>query len=235
MVSPPTTLLRTNSSSATLTSGETSPLLLSPSQLTSNMNTSMSLGKKMKLMDDHGFVSISNSPPKALSHSEKEHSHKSPAGAFFSGLLSPDAERLFQQYRAPIIISLWIFFSSCTILYNKYVLSTLNFRFPIYLTTVHLLFATVMTRILKSHTNLLQGVDRNPMSWRQWWSGIVPVGLLFTGTLICSNRAYLYLSVSFIQMLKVRKKGLPFFSSRMALFSCRGAFGWIDSNREAKL
>lgn len=32
---------------------------------------------------------------------------------------------------------------------------------------------------------------------------ILPIGLLFAGTLWSSNAAYLYLSVSFIQMLKV--------------------------------
>ena len=33
---------------------------------------------------------------------------------------------------------------------------------------------------------------------------ILPIGLLFSGSLILSNTAYLYLSVSYIQMLKVR-------------------------------
>lgn len=32
---------------------------------------------------------------------------------------------------------------------------------------------------------------------------ILPIGLLFSGSLILSNTAYLYLSVSYIQMLKV--------------------------------
>ncbi len=34
---------------------------------------------------------------------------------------------------------------------------------------------------------------------------IVPIGLLYSGTLWLGNAAYLYLSVSFIQMLKVRQ------------------------------
>ena len=32
---------------------------------------------------------------------------------------------------------------------------------------------------------------------------ILPIGLLFSGSLILSNTAYLYLSVAYIQMLKV--------------------------------
>jgi hypothetical protein len=38
---------------------------------------------------------------------------------------------------------------------------------------------------------------------------ILPIGLLFSGSLILSNTAYLYLSVAYIQMLKVRRP--PFF------------------------
>ena len=34
---------------------------------------------------------------------------------------------------------------------------------------------------------------------------IVPIGLMFSLSLICGNLTYLYLSVSFIQMLKVRQ------------------------------
>ena len=33
---------------------------------------------------------------------------------------------------------------------------------------------------------------------------ILPIGLLFSASLILSNTAYLYLSVAYIQMLKVR-------------------------------
>jgi len=33
---------------------------------------------------------------------------------------------------------------------------------------------------------------------------ILPIGILFSASLILSNTAYLYLSVAYIQMLKVR-------------------------------
>jgi hypothetical protein len=38
---------------------------------------------------------------------------------------------------------------------------------------------------------------------------ILPIGILFSGSLILSNTAYLYLSVSYIQMLKVSPPFLP--------------------------
>ena len=48
---------------------------------------------------------------------------------------------------------------------------------------------------------------------------ILPIGLLFSGSLILSNTAYLYLSVAYIQMLKVRNPPLFFFFSSLRFFS----------------
>lgn len=43
------------------------------------------------------------------------------------------------------------------------------------------------------------------MNFRTYVRAIVPIGVFYSGSLICSNQAYLYLSVAFIQMLKVTK------------------------------
>jgi hypothetical protein len=117
------------------------------------------------------------------------------------------------------VYSIWIFFSGSVILFNKWVLDTAGFRtiplfpfvcpclilpgFPIFLTTWHLLFATIMTQILARTTNLLDGLKTVPMDGRTYLHAIVPIGAFFCLSLICSNQAYLYLSVAFIQMLKV--------------------------------
>lgn len=42
------------------------------------------------------------------------------------------------------------------------------------------------------------------MTGRVYLRAIVPIGAFFSLSLICSNISYIYLSVSFIQMLKVR-------------------------------
>ena len=42
------------------------------------------------------------------------------------------------------------------------------------------------------------------MSKDMFLRSILPIGLLFSASLILSNTAYLYLSVAYIQMLKVR-------------------------------
>lgn len=75
--------------------------------------------------------------------------------------------------------------------------------FPIFLTSWHLGFATLMTQILARTTNLLDGRKTVKMTGRVYLRAIVPIGVFFSLSLICGNLTYLYLSVSFIQMLKV--------------------------------
>jgi len=100
------------------------------------------------------------------------------------------------------IIPIWIFLSSTVILYNNYLYNTLNFKFPVFLVTWHLLFATVGTRVLQRTTNLLDGVKDVNITKEVFMHSILPIGVLFSGSLILGNQAYLYLSVPFIQMLK---------------------------------
>ncbi|ODQ50205.1 DUF250 domain membrane protein [Saitoella complicata NRRL Y-17804] len=99
-------------------------------------------------------------------------------------------------------VTVWIAFSSSVILFNKYILSTLSFPFPITLTALHLLFATLATRLLAHSTSLLDSRHDTAMDWTQWSRRVLPIGVAFTASLIFSNQAYLWLSVSFIQMLK---------------------------------
>lgn len=42
------------------------------------------------------------------------------------------------------------------------------------------------------------------MNDRTYLRTVVPIGILYSASLVCSNAVYLYLSVAFIQMLKVR-------------------------------
>lgn len=104
---------------------------------------------------------------------------------------------------ATIIIPIWIVLSSSVIMYNNYVYNTRHFKFPVFLVTWHLTFAAIGTRILQRTTNLLDGAKDIHMTKEMFLRSIFPIGLLFSGSLILSNTAYLYLSVSYIQMLKV--------------------------------
>lgn len=104
---------------------------------------------------------------------------------------------------ATIIIPIWIVLSSSVIMYNNYVYNNRKFKFPVFLVTWHLVFAAVGTRILQRTTNLLDGAKEVSMTKELFLRSILPIGLLFSGSLILSNTAYLYLSVPYIQMLKV--------------------------------
>ena len=72
----------------------------------------------------------------------------------------------------------------------------------ILLTSWHLSFATLMTQLLARFTRTLDSRKKVPMTGRVYLRNIVPIGLMFSLSLICGNLTYLYLSVSFIQMLK---------------------------------
>lgn len=59
-----------------------------------------------------------------------------------------------------------------------------------------------MTQILARTTTVLDGRKKVKMTGRVYLRAIVPIGVMFSLSLICGNMTYLYLSVSFIQMLK---------------------------------
>jgi hypothetical protein len=99
-------------------------------------------------------------------------------------------------------VAVWISLSSSVILFNKWILDTLEFRYPVILTTYHLTFATIATQLLARYTTLLDGRKTVKMTGRVYLRAIVPIGVFFSLSLICGNLTYLYLSVAFIQMLK---------------------------------
>ncbi|KAJ4411956.1 hypothetical protein N0V91_001094 [Didymella pomorum] len=106
------------------------------------------------------------------------------------------------SFHPAVYVATWITLSSSTIVFNKYILDTAKFHFPIFLTTWHLVFATIMTQILARFTTILDSRKKVPMTGKVYLRAIVPIGLFFSLSLICGNQAYLYLSVAFIQMLK---------------------------------
>ncbi|KAF8066843.1 TPT-domain-containing protein [Lyophyllum atratum] len=107
-----------------------------------------------------------------------------------------------RKLTATTIIPIWILLSSSVIIYNNYVYNTLEFKYPVFTVTWHLTFAAIGTRVLQRTTNLLDGARDVHMDQALFLRRILPIGILFSGSLILSNTAYLYLSVSYIQMLK---------------------------------
>ncbi|KAE9604457.1 hypothetical protein Lal_00031966 [Lupinus albus] len=98
-------------------------------------------------------------------------------------------------------VSIWIFLSFTVIVYNKYILDRkmYNWPFPISLTMIHMGFCSSLAYIVVRVFKLVEPVS---MSVDLYLKSIVPIGALYSLSLWFSNSAYIYLSVSFIQMLK---------------------------------
>jgi len=103
---------------------------------------------------------------------------------------------------AAAYIAVWIGLSSSVIVFNKWLLDKRDFKFPISLTTWHLIFATCMTQFMARFTTMLDSRKKVPMTGRVYLRAIVPIGVFFSLSLMFSNMTYIHLSVAFIQMLK---------------------------------
>ncbi|KAK4277157.1 hypothetical protein QN277_015198 [Acacia crassicarpa] len=98
-------------------------------------------------------------------------------------------------------VAIWIFLSFTVIVYNKYILDRkmYNWPFPISLTMIHMSFCSSLAFLL---VRVFKVVEPVSMSRDLYISSVVPIGALYSLSLWLSNSAYIYLSVSFIQMLK---------------------------------
>ncbi|RDY07635.1 putative sugar phosphate/phosphate translocator, partial [Mucuna pruriens] len=98
-------------------------------------------------------------------------------------------------------VAIWIFLSFTVIVYNKYILDKkmYNWPFPISLTMIHMSFCASLAILLVRVFHVVEPVS---MSREVYLSSVVPIGALYSLSLWLSNSAYIYLSVSFIQMLK---------------------------------
>ncbi|XP_057550826.1 probable sugar phosphate/phosphate translocator At2g25520 [Amaranthus tricolor] len=98
-------------------------------------------------------------------------------------------------------VAIWIFLSFTVIVYNKFILDRkmYNWPYPISLTMIHMSFCSSLAFLLVKVLKLVESVT---MSREVYFSSVVPIGALYACSLWLSNSAYIYLSVSFIQMLK---------------------------------
>lgn len=72
----------------------------------------------------------------------------------------------------------------------------------ILLTCWHQVFATIAMQVIARTTRLLDSRHSQPLTMSFLFRTILPIAAVSSGALICSNSAYMYLSVPFIQMLK---------------------------------
>lgn len=111
-------------------------------------------------------------------------------------------------------VGLWITLSTVVIVYNASLLH--KFRHPITLIAWHMLVGSVMTlgiRLVKPGWMKTGDPERGlpPLTlWNALRLG-TPIGFLHAASMIAGNSAYLYLNVSFIQMIKAWTAGCVYF------------------------
>ncbi|EPS69259.1 hypothetical protein M569_05508 [Genlisea aurea] len=98
-------------------------------------------------------------------------------------------------------VALWIFLSFTVIVYNKYILDKklYDWPFPISLTMIHMAFCSSLAFAL---VRVFKIVEPVALTRSVYLTSVLPIGALYSFSLWLSNSAYIYLSVSFIQMLK---------------------------------
>ncbi|XP_052183838.1 probable sugar phosphate/phosphate translocator At5g25400 [Diospyros lotus] len=98
-------------------------------------------------------------------------------------------------------VAIWIFLSFTVIVYNKYILDRkmYNWPYPISLTMIHMAFCSSLAYLL---VRVFKVVEPAAISFDLYCKSVLPIGALYSLSLWLSNSAYIYLSVSFIQMLK---------------------------------
>lgn len=146
-----------------------------------------------------GDAEAPTTSPRAPAVVSDAHKPVSAAGGSGGGLASsaPISKEGNSYATALPAISFWIFMSCSVILFNK-ALYVGPFPHPLTLTMIHMTFATVATTVLR-----LTGRLHVPqLGWEFWTRNVLPIGVLYAGSLGFSNIAAIHLSVSFIQMVK---------------------------------
>ena len=106
-------------------------------------------------------------------------------------------------YHPVIYMAVWVGISCCMIMMNKAILSSWHFKYPIFLTMWHMFFGTVLTQAMcQKYPAMFKSVGEGKVTKDVVLKKIVPIAFFFSLSLIFSNTAYIYLSISFIQMIK---------------------------------
>jgi len=96
-------------------------------------------------------------------------------------------------------ILVWYFFNITTLLMNKYIFQMWHFRFPMFLTLVHMLVSAVGSPLLNRHviTGPKRSVSSSDYAYR-----VVPLAILHCSNVVAGNIAMSYIPVSFFSTIK---------------------------------
>eukprot|EP00434_Breviolum_minutum_P007711 symbB.v1.2.006801.t2/scaffold409.1/size210228/4 len=105
----------------------------------------------------------------------------------------------------------YILISASLIAFNKYLMNADRFPYAKAMTAMHMAMTTFMSLLLYTCApSLYPSMGKAKENWRTLLKYILPLGFLFALALYCSNRAYLYSSVAFLQFCKEGNVALIF-------------------------
>lgn len=115
-----------------------------------------------------------------------------------------------------VIIASWYFSNIGVLLLNKYLLSYYGFRYPIFLTMIHMLACAAYSYVA---INFLEIVPLQHISSRKQFLKIFALSAIFCFSVVCGNTSLRYIPVSFNQAIGATT---PFFTAIFAfLITCK--------------
>ncbi|KAG5071513.1 hypothetical protein AAZX31_03G068300 [Glycine max] len=119
------------------------------------------------------------------------------------------------------VVIAWYTSNIGVLLLNKYLLSNYGFRFPVFLTTCHMLVCSLFSYVIVSVTEAvpLQRVRSRSQFWR-----IVALGVVFCFSVVCGNVSLRYIPVSFNQAIGATT---PFFTAVFAYAVSAKREAWV--------
>jgi hypothetical protein len=120
------------------------------------------------------------------------------------------------SFKLVLFMSSWFFLSGGLTVFNKWVFVDTGGNFPYVsiLSWFHMASATVLTRALRYfRPDFFPAVEAKSHETRNIMKLVLPVAILQSFVLVLGNSAYLYLSVSYIQMIKAAMPAMVFIIS----------------------
>jgi len=133
------------------------------------------------------------------------------------------------QYKLPLFVVTWMILSAGLTMFNKWIFQRGGGNFPYVsiVTWCHMLSATVLTRVVQLiRPDLFPAVAKRTHSIPALLSVVAPVAFLQSLTFVLGNSAYLYLSVSYIQMIKAAMPAMVFV---LSAFVGLENFSWTET------
>jgi len=104
-------------------------------------------------------------------------------------------------------VAIWMLFSSFVVIYNKWIFSTGGFPYPLALTSMHMICCFVFFGAIRKFApdrirlKIMPDADVTT-DWSTYCKSFLLIAFFFATTLGTGNLAYLFSSVSFVQMMK---------------------------------